>query len=77
LPRFESLAKYGPPGAAAPSLAAYVARHITDAAGDQQPDRSAISWCEQAGKIHILETNRVSVRSDAPAIADFRSPIAT
>ena len=30
LPRFESLAKYGPPGAAAPSLAAYVARHITD-----------------------------------------------
>jgi (S)-mandelate dehydrogenase len=30
LPRFESLAKYGQPGAAASSLAAYVARHITD-----------------------------------------------
>ena len=31
----------------------------------------------KAGRIRILETNRVSVRSDAPAIADFRSPIAT
>jgi hypothetical protein len=32
----------------------------------------AISWCEQPGKIRILETDRASVRSDAPAIADFR-----
>ena len=35
------------------------------AAGDQQPDRAAISWRERAGKIRILETDRVSVRSDA------------
>jgi translation initiation factor IF-1 len=42
------------------------------ALGDQQPDRAAISWRERAGKIRILETDRVSVRSDAPAIADFR-----
>jgi len=42
------------------------------AAGDRQPDRAAISWCEQAGKTRILETDRVSVQSDAPAIADFR-----
>ena len=42
------------------------------AAGDRQPDRAAISWREQAGKTRILEIDRVSVRSDAPAIVDFR-----
>ena len=47
-------------------------RRNREALGDQQPDRAAISWRERAGKIRILETDRVSVRSDAPAIADFR-----
>ena len=42
------------------------------ALGDQQPDRAAISWRERAGKIRILETDRVSIRSEAPAVADFR-----
>jgi hypothetical protein len=47
-------------------------RRIRAALGDQQPDRAAILWREQAGNTRILETDRVSVRSDAPAIADFR-----
>jgi hypothetical protein len=47
-------------------------RRNREAPGDQQPDRAAISCCAQAGKTRILETDRVSVRSDTPAIADFR-----
>ncbi|GLQ50033.1 alpha-hydroxy acid oxidase [Dyella flava] len=43
-PRFESLTKYGPTGASAPSLAAYVANHITDQLDPELLKRVRDAW---------------------------------
>lgn len=44
MPRFETLAKYAPPGASAPSLAAYVAEHVSDRLDSDLLGRVRDAW---------------------------------
>ncbi|ACB96208.1 alpha-hydroxy acid oxidase [Beijerinckia indica] len=65
MPRFETLEKYGPPGAGAPSLAAYVADHITDQLGPDLMRRIRDAW---PGKLVIKGIMSVGAAEEAAEI---------
>ena len=65
MPRFETLEKYGPPGAGAPSLAAYVASYITDELGPDLLRRIRDAW---TGKLVIKGIMSVDSAEEAVEI---------